>query len=389
VWELFFVPLHGTYAHLNLHFDLLRPNRFEPFDYFFLQAAWCTLQFEWIHSDSPSWATSVERMLHAMLPPVAAAIVSFFLAGFLVSELGLDLSATLAPHLFALLLFSGMVFLGCSESSFSPSNKSNANASKDKGKDKAEDDDKVKRASLSSGKEVFVLPTSYARAHSTILLLVPALMHVMMFRRRIISANVTTDDWIDLALVWTIPYLLHYILHQLLVSGKLQGPYLFPSSFINNILFPKAGNTLRGTFIPLVLSMVASIAVQQRYLIPLCHQISYQFKGHDLPSAQMVSIFLSGATLFIVAGGWIWGSISTTTGEPLFGEFHEDVVQLLFALAGMCGGLAFGMPWGLIPLPILAFLGLSLWLTTRLVRRSYVLVFAICHHRLVILTQLY
>ena len=157
------------------------------------------------------------------------------------------------------------------------------------------------------------------------------------------------------------------ILHQLHVSGKLSGPYLFPSSFINNIFFPKAGNTLRGTFIPLLLSLAASVAVQQRYLIPLCHRVSYQFKGHDLPSADMVSIFLSGATLFIVAGGWIWGSISTKTGEPLFGEFHEDVVQLLFALAGMCGGLAFGMPWGLIPLPILAFLGLSLWLTTRLV----------------------
>jgi len=81
----------------------------------------------------------------------------------------------------------------------------------------------------------------------------------------------------------------------------------------------------------------------------------------------MVSIFLTIATLFVVAGGWIWGSVSAQTNEPLFGEFHEDVVQLLFALAGTAGGIAFGMPWGLIPLPILAFLGLSLWLPTRLV----------------------
>ena len=314
----------------------------------------------------------MERMLHALLPPAAAAIVSFFLATSLVGELGVDLAATLTPHFFALLLISGMIFLGCAESSFVPSTQSNSNGTS-KPKEKTEDDngkDKAKRASLNSAKETFVLPTRYARAHSTILLLAPALMHVMMFRRRLMSINVTTDDWLDLVLVWTVPYLLHYVLHQLHVSGKLQGPYNFPSSFFTNILFPRSGNTLRGTFVPLVVSMVSSFALQQRYLIPICHQVSYQFKGHDIPSLEMVSIFLSAGTFFMAAGGCIWGSYSTETGEPLFGEFHEDVVQLLFALAGMCGGLAFGMPWGLIPLPILAFLGLSLWLTTRLVSPS-------------------
>lgn len=261
--------------------------------------------------------------------------------------------------------------MGCCESSFVPTSEQSNGKNNDKSDDK--DNGKVLPHHM---KDTCILPTRYARAHSTILLLVPALMQIMMFRRRIISAFFSTDDILDLVLVWTVPYLLHYVLHTLNVSGKLQGPYGFSSAFFTNIFFPRSGNTLRGTFVPLVMSLTASVACQQRYLIPLCHQVSYQFKGYDLPSSQMVSLFLTVATFFMVAGIWIWGSYSTETNEPLFGEFHEDVVQLLFALAGLSGGLAFGMPWGLIPLPILAFLGLSLWLTTRLVRNH------IFHHYL-------
>jgi hypothetical protein len=303
----------------------------------------------------------MERMVHAMLPPSAAAVVAFELSVSLVSELGIDIAATLAPLMFACFLLLGMIFLGCAESSFVTPPKSTVN-----GSDKADDKNNEKSHHIATNTNV--LPTRYARAHSTALLLTPALMHTMMFRRRIISFYASKDDWLDLILVWTVPYLLHYLLHQLHVSGRVQGPYSFPSSFFTNILFPRSGNTLRGTFVPLMVSLAASVACQQRYLIPLCHRVSYQFKGHDLPSAELVSICLSVATFFMVAGGWIWGAYSSATNEPLFGEFHEDVVQVLFALAGLFGGLAFGMPWGLIPLPILAFLGLSLWLTTRLVR---------------------
>lgn len=322
-------------------------------------------------------------MLHSILPPVFAAVTSLHLSGALVGELGSDFAATLLPLFFALFLVSAMIFFGCCESSFVPSAADSGSIGKNTGKS----------ASKSNGKEngkmggphaivseTFVVPTRHARVHSAMLLLVPALMHTMMFRRRIISSNISMDDWLDLLLVWAVPYLLHYILHTLHVSGKMEGPYSFPTSFINNTIFPRSGNTLRGAVIPLVVSLAASLACQQRYLIPLCHQVSYQFKGHDLPSSQMISIFLTAATIFVVSAGWIWGSISTQTNEPLFGEFHEDVVQLLFALAGLCGGMAFGMPWGLIPLPILAFLGLSLWLTTRLVRRPKQLPVLLLHH---------
>jgi hypothetical protein len=305
----------------------------------------------------------MERMVHALLPPSGAAVVAFELSISFAAELGSDIAATLVPLVFAGLLLLGMIFLGCAESSFVTPTKSTANGVK--GGDN--DDDKNNGKTHHIATNTSILPTRYARAHSTLLLLTPALMHTMMFRRRIISLYASKDDLLDLILVWAVPYLLHYVLHQLHVSGRLQGPYSFPSSFFTNFLFPRSGNTLRGTFIPLMVSLAASIACQQRYLIPLCHQVCYQFKGHDLPSVELVSICLSVATFFMVAGGWIWGAYSSETNEPLFGEFHEDVVQVLFALAGLFGGMALGMPWGLIPLPILAFLGLSLWLSTRLV----------------------
>lgn len=343
---------------------------------FLCLGSWCTLQFEWINADAPSWAKAVERMLHSLLPPVAAAVTSYYLSTGLEAELGGDLVATLLPLFFAVFLVIGMIFLGCCEASFVTSSSVDNNHN-GKSNEKSDERDNGKTGGPHTVTESFILSTRYARVHSTILLLAPALMHIMTFRRRILSPYISMDDILDLVIVWTIPYLLHYLLHTLHVSGKMSGPYSFPTSFINNILFPRSGNTLRGAFMPLVVSLAASLAAQQRYLIPLCHQVSYQFKGHDLPSSQMVSIFLTVATIFVVAGGWIWGSISTQTNEPLFGEFHEDVVQLLFALAGLAGGLAFGMPWGLIPLPILAFLGLSLWLTTRLLRYLSVFLFVV------------
>ena len=167
------------------------------------KGAWCTLQFEWVYADAPSWAKAVEKMLHSMLPPVAAAVTSFHLSGALEAELGIDFAATLLPLFFAVFLVAGMIFLGCCECSFVPS--SNADGRNVKNNDKSDDKDYGKTGGPHTVTESFILPTRYARVHSTILLLVPALMHTMMFRRRIISSYVSMDDWLDLVLVWTIP----------------------------------------------------------------------------------------------------------------------------------------------------------------------------------------
>lgn len=314
--------------------------------YVLKQACWCTLQFQWLYvGDDRETVIMMETFLHSILPPVAASVACYQLTSALIDSWGVDRAVTLAPYLFALLLLCGMLWLGSVRSSFSGLWEDN-NQSFNK-----------------TGLVRYAISSFAARIHSVLVLLIPPTMHVLAFRRRIMSSNASFDDIYDLVLAWVFPYLLHYLLHMLHHSGTWKGPYA-----MSNILFPTYGNTLRGIIVPMMVTLVASLAVQQRYLIPLCHSVAYQFNGHDQSSNAVVSAFLSLATLSSLMAIWVWGRKSVQTGEPVFGEYHEDVVQLLLALGGFLVGKAFGMPWNLTPLPILAFLGLSVWATTRMVR---------------------
>ena len=256
---------------------------------------------------------------------------------------GLDRAATLSPHLFACIMAAGMITLGCSRSSFG--------------------DDK------NSPTPSFAISSFTARTHSMLLLLTPGAIHFFTFRRRIFSRYASFDELYDLILVWSIPYLLHF---GILLLAEIC-PYELP-----NKLFPKTGqNTLRGTLTPMAVTLVASMAAQQRYLIPLCSSVSYQFKGHDLSPPWLISTYLTIATLSILFSLWTWGRKSSVTNELLFGEYHEDAVQLSVSASGLLVGKAFGMPWNLTPLPILAFLGLSVWITTRMMRYLSIFLFVL------------
>lgn len=84
---------------------------------------------------------------------------------------------------------------------------------------------------------------------------------------------------------------------------------------------------------------------------------------------------------------WMWGrkSSSSSTGnsnkeqqpQPLFGEYHEDAIQFMLALAGLALGKAWGLAWNMTPLPILGILGLSLWVTTRMLRYLMIFLFVV------------
>jgi hypothetical protein len=289
-----------------------------------------------MYKDVPSVAIGMERSLHSVLPPVAASILTHHLVRLLTEYWSQDRVATLTPHLFASLLAAGMVSIGNCSSSFE------------------------------SGK--FAISTVQARMHSATLLLVPGTMHVLMFRGRIISRLASTDELYDLVLVWALPYLLHCGVLMLSESS----PYA-----MSNILFPKDQNTLRGALIPMAVSLAASLSMQQRYIIPICHAVSYQFNGHDLPSTVVVSLYLTLATLSILFALWTYGRKSSVTNEVLFGEYHEDIVQLSVSFGGLLLGKSFGIPWNLTPLPILAFLGLSVWVTTRMLRYLSIFLFVI------------
>lgn len=260
---------------------------------------------------------------------------------------GIDRVATLLPYLFALTLAGGMFSLGCLPSSF------------------------AETETEESARQSYCIDTFEARSHSIILLLVPGTMHVLMFRQRILSRDAAWDELYDLILVWTIPYLLHC---GLLLLQNFRCPYKLSTKYFPDV----REKTLRWSALPIAVSLLASLAAQQRYLIPLCHKVSYQFNGHDHPPTIVVMAFLTAATCCILFATWIWDRKSSVTGEFLFGEYHEDIVQLSISAGGMLFGKAFGIPWSLTPLPILGFLGLSVWASTRMLR--YLAIFLFVFH---------
>jgi hypothetical protein len=309
----------------------------------FKKACWFNLQCAWLHREVPSIAKTLEASLHALTPPITASILSYHTARWLMDYWGMDRVATLLPHLFALLMTAGMVTVGGAPSSFvEPSD---------------------------NGTTKSCIPSRNARFHSLLLLLVPGSMHIVMFQSRILSSQAGAGEFYDLFLVWTIPYLLHC--GVLLVHG-VSTPYAISK------LFPDVREqTLRGSIFPMLVSLLASLAAQQRYVIPICHKVSYQFNGHNLPSSWVVSFYLTLATCSTLFALWTWGRKSTVTGELLFGEYHEDNVQLAISASGLFLGRAFGIPWNLTPLPILASLGLSVWITTRMLRYLGIFLFVV------------
>lgn len=290
------------------------------------QAFWYTLQFQWLAKESPRLVKQIEQLVHSILPLASAAVLTNSLSKQMSHHWGIDRAATLAPYAFTVLLAAGMRFLGA-----------------------------VTAVGSSAEKPMYLVSKANARWHSILLLLLPPVMHVVSFRGRIVSSYVSVDEWYDLILVVSIPYLLNYAMSFMLRNSPYGSGRL-------------ANTTLRGTLVPIVLSTIASLALQQAYLIPWCQSIAYQFHGHDLPPTWVFSLYLTVATLATLFAVWMYGRKSSQTGEPLFGEFHEDVIQVSLAFAGLCAGKAVGMPWNLTPLPVLAFLGLSVWITTRMVR---------------------
>ena len=183
---------------------------------FLTKACWVTLQFQWLHTEMPGMAMSMERSLHSLIPPMSAAILTHHFLRLLVESWGTDNVAILAPHLFASVMTLGMMCLGCRGSSYD--------------------------ALADNPHPRFAISTPVARIHSMLLLLMPGTMHVLNFRRRIFSQYASLDMACDLILVWVVPYLLHCCIFLLFE----QSPYE-----MRNQLFPSRGQqTLQGTAVP-------------------------------------------------------------------------------------------------------------------------------------------
>jgi len=325
-------------------------------------AAWTTLQLQWMvvaDTSRNSLAVHLEQTLHSFLPPVAACILTNAFANKIEETMGQDAAAIAAPFVFAGSLTATMLWIGSCTKSFHQSDAIGARATS------------------------FVLSSRLAQGHIGLLLLTPAAMHVITSMGRILSSYASTDDFFDWVLVMTVPYLMLYILAYFSGLGLCVSPY--PAAAQPILPGVGAGNTLRGAALPVGLAVLTSWALQQRYLLAICHSFSYHFMGAQSPT-WLISLYWTAATNALCFAMFVWGRQSESTGGLLFGEYHEDIVQLALSLAGLALGKAFGLPWNFTPLPILAFLGLSLWITSRMLRYLAIFLFVVHATGVVIFT---
>eukprot|EP00547_Thalassionema_nitzschioides_P016769 CAMPEP_0194235990 /NCGR_PEP_ID=MMETSP0158-20130606/3343_1 /TAXON_ID=33649 /ORGANISM="Thalassionema nitzschioides, Strain L26-B" /LENGTH=1209 /DNA_ID=CAMNT_0038969619 /DNA_START=43 /DNA_END=3669 /DNA_ORIENTATION=+ len=304
---------------------------------FICMACWATVQAEWLYKSTSMTTRAIENSLHSLLVPLSVALTLLHMIPHFIDFRGPDDTAKLLPYIFSGALATSMLSLGSLQR---------------------------------SGSNAFIIRPKAAKLHITILLLAPPLMFTVSFYQRIFSKSSLPDVWLDLILVWCIPYLLLYSIQILTWNNSISNPYQFP------ILFGRSATySLRGSFIPILVSLLSALALEFEYLIPLCRIAAYNFSGHASYSNLVLSLIVTAALLVALFAGWVHKRSSSNNGEVLFGEYHDDVVQLSLAFAGLLIGKAVGMPWSLTPLPILALLGTIIWLNTRMLRYLAMLLF--------------
>ena len=300
-------------------------------------AAWVTLQFQWLKDTHP-----LHYVIHAVLPPLSAHVFSNAIVEWIARERDRDTAAIIGPFLFAAFLAGGMLFIGTAQKSATS----------------------------------FLIDSRTALSHSTLLLMTPPLSHLATSAGRILSRHAGTDDWYDLILVSTVPFLMLYLINSLHNNGIVKSPYALPR------VFPPGGSPI----VTMIVSLAASLALQQRYFVPLCHDLSYRLMGRKDP-IWLLSLYWSLATLSLLFTGWIWNrKKGANSQEPLLGEYHDDVTQLGIVLFGIAVGKACSLPWNLVPLPVLAFLGFALWAFSRMLRYLIIFLFVLHSAGVVIFT---
>ena len=331
-----------------------------------------------------SMPRQLESALHALLPVVFAALATVFLSQHVVQrQFGTDAACTAAPLVFAATLGAAMLFVGSAESSFATGGGSEpfATSRHNGNNNNSNDGDDDKNHGSAAAAVYYVIRQRVAWGHVVLLLLVPPLMHLTLFGGRIVSRYASTDDLCDFLLSLTAPCVLLSVMHWLHESNLRYSPYAGVLQLSNSIAAMGGGGGDRqrfliSTVIPFGAIVLTSVVLQLRYLIPMCHRFAYHFVGVQFPT-WLLTLYWTIATISMLAAGFFWGRVSATTGQPLFGEYHEDFVQLCLAVSGLCLGKAVGLPWNMTPLPILGILGLSLWMYTRMMRYLAIFLFVV------------
>ena len=256
-------------------------------------AVHATLRFQWLPVRMPRVARYLEATACSTLPAVAAATVTrtFAEASSRSGGGGVGLDAdTLAMatcHLFAVLLAAGIGLVGSArsevlggkddEDDIKRAASAAAIGSTTYGGGAAEDDKKRQRRTPRGNMAV---PAGSGRKLSYALVVLPALVHVATFRARLGSLSTCTfDDVLDLLLISTLPYVYHYELasRRFLHEGWRRSLPLF----LRLGTSPADVRTLRGSALPMTVTLVAAVSFEFRHLVPLCARISYIIHGHD------------------------------------------------------------------------------------------------------------
>eukprot|EP00977_Amphora_coffeiformis_P022667 scaffold11185_cov205-Amphora_coffeaeformis.AAC.1 len=338
-----------------------------------------------------AWTTLATRQAlvaanHAVLPPTGAAIGTAACQTAAVAVWGANVTAAVSPWIFVALLLTGMLSLGSMplpemawKNKHTSSSLGQTHMQQQQQQQQQmppppplqdeDDNDKTKKQKTLESHTIFWVDSTVAWGHLALLYMVPLAMYLGTHLRRIVSTTFfTTDDMHEIILLGILPYLMgHYGLTWCHTTGLRPNPY--------------AAHTARQTALvdltrPAVLMAMAAVSLQQRYLIQPSHAVSYYFFDNASPT-WLLSLYWAMAVLSLLFVMAFWGRTSATTNTILLGEYHEDVVQLALSLAGLCLGKAFGLPWNFTPLPVLAFLGLTLWATTRMLRYLTIFLFVV------------
>jgi hypothetical protein len=364
--------------------------------FFICTASWFTLQNQWLipkmnihsrnnsidddtHDDfTNSTFRQCESVVHGILPPIFAALVTCSISNWFNEEqnittmynntIDFESIVTVTPYLFMILLVFAMLSVGALPSTLFISKMLITTSAVTT----IDNNDKSHSGQLDGS--YYCIPQSIALGHVRLLIYVPGIIHFFTcWNRLLFNQYINHYDIYDFLLTVTIPYLVLITIVQFLhTTNRIRSPY--------GILLSNEHKQLqqqRRDQICIILSaIIASWSFQQRYLISLCHTFSYHYFGTQIPTWQCTIYWTCTFTLFYVAI-YIWGKINPITNQLVFGEYHDDIVQMVLATFGLCLGKAFGLPWSMTPLPILGILGLTFWINTRMLRYMFIILFVV------------
>ena len=343
----------------------------------------------------------LERMLISTLPLISSSMISYgvvvLLGGGSNSGSGgggggglTDGMAILIPYIFAFHLTLGIVLVGSAPSSSSFSSSSSGGQQEEEQQQEQhrqqllnEDDEndkskmkkkKKEKSTLNNNKVCAIHPREGCKL-SYLLVFLPPMIHLVTFRQRITYHYASYDDLFDFILIATVPYTLHYLLAS--NGSVLDERWRRSLPWMLRVGTEGGGceRTLRGSSVPMIVSLLGSMAFQHRYLVPLCARMSYIINGHDgIISSTLATTFLTLGTIFAYTTFWFFGR-KNSNGEFLLGEYHEDFFQLLLATSSVCYGLSCSPKWTFLPVPMLLAESLALWVITKQLRYAVLTAF--------------